>query len=77
VFAAATSVNRAGYSTEPTARVTTTRPSSSAWRQPFHRVAPELRDLVEEQHAVMRQRDLAGTKQRAVRRRRGLRSETD
>ena len=31
-FAAATSVKRAGNSTEPPARVTTTRPSSSGWR---------------------------------------------
>jgi len=33
-FAAATSVNRAGNSTEPTARAMTTRPSSSGWRSP-------------------------------------------
>ena len=31
-FAAATNVKRAGNSTEPAARVTTTRPSSSGWR---------------------------------------------
>ena len=33
-LAAATNVNRAGNSTEPTARVTTTRPSSSGCRRP-------------------------------------------
>ena len=58
-FAAATSVKRAGNSTDPTARVTTTRPSSSGWRSAFDGVAPELGELVEEQHAVVRERDLA------------------
>ena len=64
-LAAATSVNRAGNSTDPTARVIDDAAVLERLPQSLDGVATELGELVEEQDAVVREADLAGPHGRA------------
>ena len=67
-FIAATSWNRAGNSACRAARDSTMWPALERLAQHLEHVAVELRQLVEEQHAVVRQRDLARPRTRRRRR---------
>ena len=58
-FVAATSMKRVGKTRVRWPRTTATRPSSSGWRSASSARARELRQLVEEQHAVVREARLA------------------
>jgi hypothetical protein len=58
-FIAATSWKRAGSSTRRAARLIVIVPDLERLPQRFEHLAPELRQLVEEQHAAVRERDLA------------------
>ena len=64
-LAAATSRKRHGSSTAYRARAIVTAPSSSGWRSASS-AARELAELVEEQHAVVGERHLAGARRRAA-----------
>ena len=58
--------NRAGKRTLPTARATTSSPSSSGWRSASERGTLELRELVEQQHTAMREARLTRPQPRAA-----------
>ena len=57
---AATSMNRAGKLRDMAARAMVTLPSSKRLAHDLENIAREFGQLVEEQHAVMGQRDFAG-----------------
>ena len=67
-FIAAISTKSAGKVVECAARLIVTRPSSSGWRSDFEAAAIELGKFVEEQNAVVGQRDLARLRDRCRRR---------
>ena len=59
-------MNRAGNTAVRAARATTTRAVFERLAQDFERAAVELRQLVEEQHAVVGEADLAGPRHAAA-----------
>ena len=65
-FDAATSMNRVGNAITFWPRTIVTCPSSSGWRSASRLGAHELAQLVEEQHAVVGERRLAGRRVRAA-----------